>query len=566
MNPTPFRHLVNRALALAALATLAWTPAPALAQSATSASDDEPPRSVGEVVNVFNDSELKAGRRADIAVTIFGNAQIDGEVEDVCVTVFGNSRVFGRVGAECVTVFGDLDLDSEVEGDLVVVMGQAHLGPNAVVHGETIVVGGQLVTAPGATLHGQKIQVLGFLPAVGDWFRYGFLLGRPITPGLGWVWFIVGLHLVLYLLVAALLPGPVERCEHALGLQALTAFGAGLLGLILCAPLGFVLIASGVGLIILPFVMIAFLAALIIGKAAVFQWIGRSICRRLNTAGTCPPLVGFLVGFAVVTFLYMIPLLGFLFYGLLIPLAFGAAILAVTDVIRASRAARTPAPAPAPFTPGPAPLSAPLSTTPTPAPQTSAPVDPVAPDPAAPSASPPADTALPAAAALGFSMPVGASVSTPATPAATPAPSIPLTGPAPTGISSADFVSLPRAGFWIRTAAAALDLILVGWLLSLLFDLSPPAFLFFWIAYHVGLWTWRATTIGGIMCGLKVVRLDGRPVDFPVALVRAFSAVFSGLALFVGFFWAGWTSDKLSWHDKIAGTTIVKVPRGVSLV
>ena len=91
-------------------------------------------------------------------------------------------------------------------------------------------------------------------------------------------------------------------------------------------------------------------------------------------------------------------------------------------------------------------------------------------------------------------------------------------------------------------------------------------FPYLWIAYHVGMWLWKGTTIGGIVCSLKVVRVDGRPLDFPVALVRGLASVFSFLALCVGFFWAGWTPEKQSWHDKIAGTVIVKVPRGVSLI
>jgi uncharacterized RDD family membrane protein YckC len=93
-----------------------------------------------------------------------------------------------------------------------------------------------------------------------------------------------------------------------------------------------------------------------------------------------------------------------------------------------------------------------------------------------------------------------------------------------------------------------------------------PILLLLWGTYHVGLWTWKGTTIGGIVVGLKLVRIDGRPVDLPVALVRALSSLFSGMALGLGFFWAGWSREKLAWHDRIAGTVIVKVPRGTALL
>jgi uncharacterized RDD family membrane protein YckC len=528
MKRTGFKGRWGRAGLAVALAAAWVTVSPVQAQPEAAADAEAPetqgpvarpakPRSIGEVVNVFNATHLKAGQRAELAVTVFRDSRVDGDVDDVCVTVFGNATVNGRVGSECVTVFGDLDLNSEVEGELVVVMGQARLGPRAVVHGDTIVVGGRLTADPEATLHGQKLEVAGFLPAIGDWFRYGLFWGRPFPPTVGWVWFVVGLHFLLYLLVAALLSRPVESCERVLEAQALPAFGIGLLGLILSAPLSFVLLVSGVGLLILPFVAVAAVAALVIGKAALFQWIGRSICRRFNTAGTCPPLLGFAAGFGIVSLLYMVPLLGFVFYGLFIPLAFGAAIMAVAEVIRANRAAKAP-----PSLPG------------MPAPGSSAAMDTAA-----------------GADATGTTLAFG-------TPAAA-ATSLVATGAA----AAAEFASMPRAGFWIRTAAVLLDFILLGWVFA---ALSFPAFLPLWIAYHVGMWTWKGTTIGGIVCGLKVVRLDLRRLDFTVALVRSLAAVFSTLPLLIGFFWAGWSAEKQSWHDKIAGTVIVKVPRGVSLI
>ena len=85
------------------------------------------------------------------------------------------------------------------------------------------------------------------------------------------------------------------------------------------------------------------------------------------------------------------------------------------------------------------------------------------------------------------------------------------------------------------------------------------------VAYHFALWSWKGTTLGGIVLGIQIVRTDGRPIDYGVALVRCLSAIFSALALCLGFFWVAWDRDKQSWHDKIAGTVIVRVPRPGSL-
>ncbi len=124
---------------------------------------------------------------------------------------------------------------------------------------------------------------------------------------------------------------------------------------------------------------------------------------------------------------------------------------------------------------------------------------------------------------------------------------------------------LPRVGFWMRLLASVLDLLLVGLVFSLLFH-RHRLFLFFWVVYHLAFWSWKGTTIGGIILGLKIVRTDGQPMNFAVALVRLLGSFFSAAALGLGFFWAGWSPDKQAWHDKIAGTAVVKLPKSTPLL
>lgn len=129
---------------------------------------------------------------------------------------------------------------------------------------------------------------------------------------------------------------------------------------------------------------------------------------------------------------------------------------------------------------------------------------------------------------------------------------------------AAAYLALPRAGFWIRVAAAALDIILIS-LVAGAAD-AGSVFLLIYAVYCVVMWALKATTVGGIICGLKVVRLDGRPVDWTVALVRGLGAFLSAAVLFLGFIWVAFDEDAQSWHDRVAGTTIVKVPRTNSLI
>jgi len=127
-----------------------------------------------------------------------------------------------------------------------------------------------------------------------------------------------------------------------------------------------------------------------------------------------------------------------------------------------------------------------------------------------------------------------------------------------------DAWAFPKASFWERIGAAFLDVVLVS-ILGGVVGHAPVGFLVA-LAYFSGMWAWKGTTIGGIVLGLKVARMDGQPLTFTVALVRALAAAFSFVVLFLGFFWIIWDKDRQGWHDKIAGTVVVRLPRGTPLV
>ena len=132
---------------------------------------------------------------------------------------------------------------------------------------------------------------------------------------------------------------------------------------------------------------------------------------------------------------------------------------------------------------------------------------------------------------------------------------------------------MPRATFMLRIAALLLDLVLVGLIVAFFSSmvprglrLEPPSVLLFLALYGAVMWKLRGTTIGGIVCGLKVVRLDDKPLDWPTAIVRALSCFLSLAVAGLGFIWIAIDDEKQSWHDKIAGTVVVRVPKGVSLL
>jgi len=124
---------------------------------------------------------------------------------------------------------------------------------------------------------------------------------------------------------------------------------------------------------------------------------------------------------------------------------------------------------------------------------------------------------------------------------------------------------LPRAGFGIRMVALLLDVILIGILTHQVYHHGDFHLLLLG-AYGAVMWKLKGATIGGIICGLQVVRVDGRPIDWPTAIVRALSCFLSLAVVGLGFIWIAIDQDRQGWHDKIAGTAVVRAPKGASLL
>jgi uncharacterized RDD family membrane protein YckC len=81
------------------------------------------------------------------------------------------------------------------------------------------------------------------------------------------------------------------------------------------------------------------------------------------------------------------------------------------------------------------------------------------------------------------------------------------------------------------------------------------------LVYHIAFWTWKQTTVGGIICQLRVIRIDGAPLRFAEAFIRGLSGIFSLVFAGIGFLWILRDPERQAWHDRIAGTFVVNVPR-----
>ena len=422
-------------------------------------------------------------------------------------------------------------INGHVGGEVVCVGGDLTLGPDAEVGGEVVVVGGEMKKDPSAILHSQVQQVrLPVIRPVFAWVKSALLKARLLSfdPGAAWAWLVAAAFLGFYVLLALVFPRGMVKCAETLeqrpGHVILTA-----LLTMLAMPLVFLLLAiTGIGILVIPFLSIGLFVAKLFGRAAMLAWFGRRFTGLLGAGPGSHVAVSVLGGGIVVALLYTVPILALVVAMLISVLGLGTVIYTLILSMRRNGAK-------------PAPVALPVP----------------------PAGSPPP---LAPAVALAAGVPVATTGTAipPAIPAATPPPTI-SAGTPPLAISAA---TLPRAGFWIRTAALLIDGILCAIILKLIpfAHINCGAFFLILATYGAMMWKLRGTTVGGSICHLKVVRLDDRPLDWTGAIVRALSCFLSLAVVGFGFVWVAFDNEKQAWHDKIAGTTVVIVPKGVALI
>ena len=495
------------------------------------------PRHLSEVVAVGGNAVVEKGEMASDVVSVFGSSRNDGEVFGDLVSVLGHTTVTGPVHGGAVAVLGNVVVNSDVDGDVVSVLGNVELGPQANVRGQVVSVGGRVIRDENARVAGGVQQV--FASEIFDfswiqpWLRHAVLLGRPLAfePGLGWAWGVALGFLALYALLAVMFRSAVEEGVRTLetypGKSVLTS-----LAVLFLTPVGIVLLLiTVIGIVLVPFVGLALLVMGLFGKAVVLATLGRRITVNFGDERLQHPALAVLIGGALVLLLYVVPVLGFILYKVLGILGTGvvayALILRTGDTRRAA-AANIPSPPSSP-PPGAAQAAAPAGLAAAAVPLTDA-----------------------GSQAAGTADEQTAQASAPAQPSAQP--STPVTA------------AMPRAGFWIRMGALALDALLISIVVALLDDFADSWWALLLAGYGAVMWKLRGTTIGGIICGLRVVRLDGREMDWPTAVVRALGCFLSAVVAFLGFIWIAFDPERQAWHDKIAGTVVVLAPRGSSLV
>jgi uncharacterized RDD family membrane protein YckC len=499
--------------------------------------------------------EVKPGETVEDLTVFGGSASVRGKVRRDVVVFGGKLNVEGEIGGDAVVFGGNIHLQTNatVRGDAVVFLGGTKLETNATIHGDAVSFGGGVERAEGANVRGDVVPFA--FPGTGGelphwlelWFKQCVLKLRPLAPSVGWVWMFAGAFLLLYILIAAAFAKPVGVCVEALNRSPVTTFLLGLLMKLLIPFVCLLLAITGIGVLVLPFLGVALMLASLVGKVALLEYFGLSFIRQVSSGSVQKPLIGFALGWLFITLLYMIPVLGLITYGVLGLWGLGCVVTATFGAMRREKPPKTPQAA-MPFVPGPGSGPGQGSS--------------VGATAFVPGSNPVPSTAIGEQTAPGSATGFAPQAPTPAMPAG-PSAAIP------------ENLAYPRAGFWERLAAGFLDLILVSILAGL--TSSPPLplehhfggpslGLLITLAYFAGMWAWKGTTVGGVVLNLKVVRFDGQPLTFPVALVRALAGAFSVVVLFLGFLWIAWDRENQGWHDKVAGTLVVRLPRGNPLI
>ncbi|QPJ62933.1 MAG: RDD family protein [Candidatus Nitronauta litoralis] len=127
------------------------------------------------------------------------------------------------------------------------------------------------------------------------------------------------------------------------------------------------------------------------------------------------------------------------------------------------------------------------------------------------------------------------------------------------------------AGFWIRAVAVLIDVVIMivvlGIPLAFIFGgpLEPGSgadVLFNYIvpfALTVFFWLKYLGTPGKMILKLKVVDKDThQALSMGQAVGRYFAYIIAILPLFLGFIWIAFDENKQGWHDKLAGSVVLR--------
>src|SRR5258708_37828913 len=129
---------------------------------------------------------------------------------------------------------------------MVLIGTDGNVADGAPVRGNLVVIGGIFKAPPNFEAGGCRVDIDngtlgGRFAGVFAWITRGLLWGRPIVPSLQWIWVAVLVFFLVYLLLNVVFEQPVGAVADVLVARPLSAFGTGLLVLLIIGPVSFLL-------------------------------------------------------------------------------------------------------------------------------------------------------------------------------------------------------------------------------------------------------------------------------------------------------------------------------------
>jgi hypothetical protein len=252
-------------------------------------------------------------------VVCFGcNVDLGGGRVGRDVVVFGGEIDItdGTVGRDVFATGGDVNLhghasvgrDAETAGGDLNVRDQSSVGRDATAFGGDVFTGSQAhvgtrvsnVTGP----HAPRWQgiPLGFTSTPGSGFLYLWTLGS-LAPAFGFV--------LLSVLLLVIFPRQVTATGVLAQRQPVASFGLGCLGLVVAVALAVLFALTVVLIPVSLLLLLAVVAAWVLGWTAIFLVAGRRLVAAVRPEGS-DPLPALLIGGAVLSLLWIVPLVNVL--------------------------------------------------------------------------------------------------------------------------------------------------------------------------------------------------------------------------------------------------------------
>lgn len=221
--------------------------------------------------------------------TYWGNVVVEpDQVVDGDVTVFfGNATIEGIVRGDVTTFFGNIDQRT-----------------GSTITGDTNTFGGTDYTQ----------AIVPWMPSTLAAENAGMMLRLAESV----------VVLLVFLIFPVRVRMALERVEKHPGLSA----AVGVLAFVAVIPIALLLLVSFVGWPLIPLEIVALIAGIFIGQAALGLLVGRRLYELIHPETTPSPLAALIIGLVVLSAAQIVPVVGHLVTALVVLIGLGAAILA----------------------------------------------------------------------------------------------------------------------------------------------------------------------------------------------------------------------------------------------